>query len=64
MPSMTEQEATRMVDSLISAAQTAAMHASHPMPPTVALAVYQRLEAERRALVNALMTANAGVQPP
>ncbi len=55
MPAMTEEDAKRMVESLVGAAMGAAML---NMPPTIAVAMYQRLEAEKLLVVSALVTAN------
>ena len=55
MPAMTEEDAKRMVESLIGAAMAAAMLG---MPPTIAAAMYQRLETEKARVVGALVTAN------
>jgi hypothetical protein len=52
---MTEQEAKRMVEALTSAAMGAAML---DMPPTIAVAMYQRLEQEKARMVAALLKAN------
>lgn len=52
---MTEPEAKQMVEALTSAAMGAAML---DMPPTIAVAMYQRLEQEKARMVAALLKAN------
>lgn len=61
MPAMTEAEAKQMVESLVSAAMGAAML---NLPPTIAVAMYQRLETEKMRVVSVLVTANAKLNGP
>lgn len=49
---MTETEAKRLVEELVQSAMTAA--AAFRMPPTVAVAVYQKLERNKADMVSLL----------
>lgn len=55
VPRMSEEDARRMVDSLVSAATGAAMI---DLPPTIYLAMAQNLQREKDKVVAALVTPN------